>query len=346
MATFGTNFESTTRELWDRTVYRQAWMKMILFAMIMARGQVLPCGKSVKHTIDYEEMDSLVQEYATNDILTGGKVPMATTAEWYRKYFQIPVEITGEEWDSQSGSGGANSGRVIPFKQWLVAKSHRAMKLKMNEFLYRAGSDTRDAQGVAGLQGLQDALQHDIQYGGLTRATTVTNKMWQGASLDQGFADYDTAMSPSVHNFRECMDAISHHMEGGFDDLICITSTTIFRALQEEFEGQVSYSAQGKHAKFGFTSFEIDGIEVFMEPYFTNIRNTSRSDMVKYFFMVNLANWTLHMSPNRRLGKMTAFVDQSEQQNGKDEFLARIKFGGNLVCTQPNANIFKSNVAY
>lgn len=343
---FGTNFTSTTRELWDRTVYKQAWMKMILFALIMERGQVLPCGKSIKHTVDYEEMDDLFQEYTSNEPLTGGKTTMLETAEWYRKYAQLPVEISGEEWDAQSGAGGANSGRVIPFKQWLVAKGHRAMKLGMNTILYRAGSSTRDSQTTVGVQGIQDAILHDITYGGLARADTTTRKWWQGASLALDFADAATAMSPIVRNFRKCIDAISHHLEEGPADAVCITSTTVFRHLQAELEGQALYKPAGKHAKFGFITFELDGIEVFAEPYFTNIRNANKATMAKYMFFLNMRHWTLHLSPKRKLGRLTEFVWQGEQQNGKDEYLARILFGGNLICTQPNANIFKSNVAF
>ena len=341
-----TNLSATTREIWDRTAYTQAWMRMILFALIMERNQVMKCGTAIKHTIDYEEMDDLFQEYASGEPLTGGTTPMATTAMWYRKRAQLPVEIDGDDWIAAGGAGGGDSGRVIPFKQWLVAKAHRAMRLAMNKAVYRVGSATRDAQGVKGIQGIPDALTHDLQYGGLTRATTVTNKLWQGASLAQTWADQGTAMSPSVENFRACLDSISEHFEGGYENCVAITSTTNFRYLQNQLDGTASYTPRGKHAKFGFTSFEIDGVEVFAEPWFTNIRNAARTDMAKYMYFLNLSTWTLHLDPERKLGKLGPFIDQSEQQNGLDQYLARIKFAGNLTCHQPNANLFKTNVAF
>lgn len=341
-----TNLTSTTRELWNRTAYKQAWMKMILFALIMERGQVLPCSKEIKATLDYEEMDDLLQEYGPNEQLTGGTTTMLTTGTWYRKYANLPVEISGEDWDAASGARGAQSGFVIPFKQWLVQKAHRAMKLGFTKILYRAGSATRDAAGVKGVQGIQDAIVHDLKYGGLTRATTVTNKWFQGASLTQSFADSATATSPTVWNFRKCVDAINQHLEEGPKDAVCITSQDNFRHLQAELEGQAHYKPQGMHAKFGFTSFELDGIEVFSEPWLTNIRNTARTDMTKYMMFLNLRHWRLYLSPKRKLGRLTRFVFQAEQQNGLDQYLARILFGGNLVCTQPNANIFLSNVVF
>lgn len=336
-----TNLDSTTREIWDSTVYEEVMFKLVLVRLLLERGQVLRAGTAVKHTLDYDELDSLAQEYAENETLNGGKKTVMETAQWYPKDLQIPLEVSAKSLNKNQGGG---DGQILPLEQRLVEKGQRAARLWFNTVLWRAGASARDAATHAQWQGLLDALTHDITYGGLSRATTVTRKYWQGASLADTFADQATQMTPTVANYRSCIDAVSAFMDSP-SDIVTITSNTVYRNLQSQVEAQRVYK-EGSHAKYGFTSMSIDETEIFAEPWLSSNRNSSASTTVKYLAMLNLKNWTLHLDNERKFGNFTGFVWQGQMQNAKDEYLGRLMLRGCLVCTQPNANIFKSNVTF
>ena len=333
------NITAMTRELWDKTVYKQVLLKNILIHMLLERKQVLKAGTAIKHTVDYAEMDSLVQEYGENDTLTSGKKTVAETAQWYPKFVQLPIEISGKDWRTNAGGG---DGQMVSMPQYLVEKAQRGLKIFMNSVIYRAGSVTRDAD-VAGVQGLNDALTHDIAYGGLPRLIgTPTRTWWQGASLGDIWTDQATAMTPSIANVRKMYDKVSMYADKA--DVIVVTSNTNYRSLQSQVDGRQSYKPQGMHAKYGFESFSIDGIEVFAEPWLTASQNSSASTTVNYFYMLHLKDWTFHVDADRGLGNLSEFKHQAEIQGGTDAYLARLMFRGNFVCTQPNASMFKSGV--
>ena len=65
------NLTASTRELWDRTVFKQVFVRLILLHMLLERKQVMNSGTAIKHTIDFEEMEDLFQEYGPNEPLDG-----------------------------------------------------------------------------------------------------------------------------------------------------------------------------------------------------------------------------------------------------------------------------------
>ena len=338
------NLDATTREMWDRTVKDQVYLRHVLLFMLLERNQVLKAGISIKHTLDFNELDTLAQEYAPNDPLTGGSEIVVKTAEWYPKYMQLPIKVTGDEWRRNAGGG---DGQIVSLPEYLVKKAHRGLRIKLNEIVYRAGAVARDAEpaagAAAGMQGLNDALTHDIQYGGLARLIgTPTNTFWQGGSTGNIFTDQADQLNPTVANFRMCIDTISMHIEKK-SDVIAIASNTQYRRLQAQVEGQRHYSDKGPHAKYGFTSFEIDEVEVFAEPWLTTLLNADRATHVNYFYMLHLPDWKYYVDAERGLGNTIGFMHQAKMLGGKDEFLDRIMLRANFVCTQPNASIFKSN---
>ena len=332
------NLTAMTRELWEKTVYKQVLLKNILLHMLLERKQVLKAGTAIKKTVDYAEMDSLIQEYGENDTLTSGKKTVAETAQWYPKYVQMPIEVSGKDWRTNAGGG---DGQIISMPQYLVEKAQRALKIFMNTVIYRVGNGDRDAD-VEGVQGLNDALTEDLQYGGLTRTAATTRKWWQGASLTDVWTDQATAMTPSIANIRKMYDKVS--MFAAKSDVIVVTSNTQYRALQSQVDGRMNYTPEGPHAKYGFESFTVDGIEVFAEPWLTASTNSAHATTDNYFYMLHLKDWTFHVDAERGLGNMSEFKHQAEIQNGTDTYLARLMFRGNFVCTQPNASMFKSGV--
>ncbi len=336
-----TNLTATTREAWDKTVLREVWFKLILVNKLIERQQVLKAGTKVKHTGQFAEMDSLFQEYSPNDPLTGGKKTVLKTVEWSPKNSQVPVEISGDDWHKNQGSG---DGKVIPLPQFLVKTGQRAMRLGINSWLYRAGASARDSAANAGFQGILDALTHDITYGGLTRSAATTNKWWQGASLGNVWTDQATQMTPTVANFRRCIDAVSHFGTAK-KDLLAITSNERYRDFQAEVDGRRQYK-EGPSARHGFTSMYIDEVEIVAEEFFSNPENDDSSTHQKYLLLLDLTTWRLNLDPRRGIGAMTPFVWQGQMAGALDQYLARIPLRGVLTCLYPNQNIFLSNVTF
>jgi len=340
MAAASTNLLATTRELWEKTVHDEVHMKMILPRVLIEENQVaFKAGTAYKVTVDKAEIDDLAQEYDDNDILTSGTKTVMTTAEWKRKRIQLPVVITGSE-ALDNGEGG--DGQLIPLEERIVRKAHAGMRIKFLKMLYEAGSSTNDAD--KGFQGLDDALTHDLTYGGLSRGTTATNWWWQGASLANTFADYATAVSPSLSTFRSCIDAVSQFAESSAD-LIAITSNENFRALQSQVQQAYNIVKEGAHRQFGFTSMDIDGVEVVAEPWLSSASNSAASTTKKYFFLLNKKTWKLALSRKRKFGQLMPFKWQGENEGGRDRYLARAVIAGNLFCVKPNGNLFLSNMS-
>ena len=338
------NLTATTREAWDRTTLHEVYMRTILIRKLIDLNQVLPAGIAVKHTVDFAEMDDLAQEYGPEEPLDGGKKTVAETALWYPKDLQVPVEIRGKDW--RNNSRGKGDGRVIPLPQFLVEKGQRAMRLKLNSILYRTGSAARDASSDsnAGWQGVLDALTHSIKYGGLLRTDATTRYWWQSASLGNVWTDQATEIAPNIANFRKCIDAVNHFQKDT-TKMLAITSNEIYRNLQAEVDGRRQYRP-GPMAEHGFTSMMIDNVEVVAEEYFSNPSNSDRSTMAKYFFMLDLSSWRMHLDPERKMGTLTEFVWQGKQLGGKDLYLARVMLSGLISCLYPNRNLFLSNMTF
>jgi len=91
-------------------------------------------------------------------------------------------------------------------------------------------------------------------------------------------------------------------------------------------------------AKYGFQTFVIDGVEFVQDSWLTT------NSMTTDFFLLAPSTWDLRVSPKRNF-KMTGFTWQGDQVGGLDKYLARILLAGNLTCSKPNANIWKSNMA-
>ena len=343
------NLTSSTRELWNKSVFREVYMRNALLNRIIRRRQMhFRAGTKYKITLDkaelvedpFEELASttndLYQEYGDNDTLQSSDKTIYTTAEWSRRRVQIPLTIQGGDVLDNEGGG---DGQIFPLRKRLVKKGHRGMRLYLQKAMYRAGATARDGNAKSGFQGIGDALTHDITYGTLSRATTATNAWWQGSSADNTYADWDTAISPTLNNFRVMVDSVSYYVENPPLDLICVTSNTIYRAFQSQAEAARTYR-QGPMAKWGFTSMMIDDIEMIKEPYLD--RHATRQ---KYFYLLHLPDWHLMLDRRRKLGHFTGFTWQGNMINGQDKYLGRVLLAGNMICTQPNANIFRSNMS-
>ena len=336
------NINATTRELFLSTVKDSVFLRMALFTRMseMRRITVVE-GQNIQAPVDMAEMTALGQSYSVNDPLTAGSMTMLSLPKFYWKYHQVPLSYTVEE---KIMNGGSNQTQVVDFVKFLVKKGQRASRLCLNKMMFApSAGNTSDTDDT--FQSIPDALTHDATYGTKTRATTVTNSWWQGASVSQGFADQATALAPTLANFRTLVGAIDLN-GGGKKGLLAICGTSNYQRLQAQCEAQTIYKP-GPLARYGtgFNSMIIDGIEIVEEPYLEQrASNPAYATSKNYFFILNLEDWELRLHPERAF-HWEDFTYQGMVPNGTDSWLARIMLAGNLVCWRPAGSIFRSDVS-
>ncbi len=341
-----TNLESSTRDLFLRTVVNQVFLAMPLQARLLdARQIVWNGGLKIKSPIVTAEMDDLAQSYTANEGLTAETKTMLSTAEFNWKHFQVPVQYGLDE---ELQNGGGTETQIMNFVTFLVNKAQKAARIKLYKMMYENPDSSCDS--TAGFQGLTDALNHDNTYGGITRATTVTNAFWQGASLDGTYADQDAQLSPSLSNFRKMVRVCQRRAERP-KDYLAVCGGDIFGQLQSQVEASTNYPRTNQTPlamKYGFTTLDIDGIEVVHDPgldlNYTAGTTTAGTYTPEWFFLLHIPDWELRLHPDRSM-KMTDFTWQADQANGLDARLARVLTSGNLICWQPNASCWRSYVA-
>jgi len=331
------NIQATTRSLFLNQVKAQVLMKMPLLArLLLGRRISFKGGKFITRPVDKAEMDSLAQAYFPSEPLTSGRKELLESPYFHWKYVQVPVSYDVEE--ELQNDGGSDTAPV-DLVQFLVKKAQRAARIKLYKMMYGIDTSGSDSDHDKDFQSVLDALTHDATYGHLSRATTVTNKWWQGASIADSFADQSTAYTPSINTFRRSVAAVSLYADGP-QDLLCVVGDSIFLELQSQVEARHIYSRDGSLlAKFGFRTLMLDGVEVVADPY---LRNSILTNSQKYFFIYNIPDWELRLHP-RRAFNFTGFTWQGDKAGGYDEWLARIMLAGNLINWKPSSSIMLLN---
>ena len=336
MASAASNIAAATRELWLRTVVDEVFLRLPLVAMMIEHRQVaFRGGTKITQTVTKDDLESEAQSYATNEGLTAGSKTILDKPAFGWKKFQVPIRYTvDEELENQDADKATAPVDVV---QALVKGAQTGARKKLNSMLYATTSGASSEDGKD-FQGLTAALDHDATYGTLTRATTATNKGWQGASVADSYTDHDAAMTPSIAAFRSVMSVVKRHRPGN-EKWYAFMGESLFQQYQSQVETRHIYSRDGsKLAKYGFETLILDGVELVQDSWLSE--NSRTTDI----YWINPETWELRISPKRNF-KMTGFVWQGETANGLDEYLARILVAGNFVCWQPNANCWRSNVA-
>ena len=344
-----TNITNSTRDTWLRTVGKEVFLRLAFLAMLMEhRKIVLKGGTNIKKTIVSDDLESLAQSYTENEGLTGGTKTVLALPKFGWKYFQLPLEYGLRE--ELENHGAPSDVAPVDLVETLTTVAHKSARLKMNSMVYGDNGGVATDTTGADFQGLIAALDHSVTYGTRSRGTTrATGNLWQSVSLADSWTDQDTAMAASIPNLRALVSRCRRYRPGNAK-LYCIVGEALFQQYQSQIEARHFYSREGKAgtlAKYGFNTFEIDGVEFVQESYLTitsatNAHNTSYYPPT-WMFIIDPETWELRLHPKRAL-KMTGFTWQGDQAGGQDKWLARIMAAGNLVCWQPNANCFKSNV--
>jgi hypothetical protein len=336
-----------TRELFDRTLVNQVFMRTPMVEALQRNGQVKSTfkgGKYIEKLIDTDTIESLVQEYTSGSALQDSKKTTLEKPRFTWKYAQLPLRYDVDEYIQNADAG--REEQLLDLPEHLVKKAHADLKLWMSAKIFNSGSTTGVADGATSFQSLVSALDVDVTYGTITRtASSNTNDYWQGADpagLWSGITSgtQANATNLTISNIRKWVHEsdVAHHMEGE-DDLMCLCCPTLFNKLRAEMESKVIYKPGLKQSQ-GINSMLLDGgIEIVSVPYLQ-----TTSTMKTWFFIINLRYWEWRMS-NKRNFNFTGFKWQGDQSGGYDMWLARIMMCGNFFCWKPNSSMWLSAVS-
>jgi len=339
------DFDKATRAAWDRGFKNQVALSLPLFAMLYEHNRIIfKGGLSTVVTMQKGTTESLSQAYFMNEPMTGGRVNVLEQATFYTKYLQHPIQYDGR--DVVENKGGVATAPLDTIKL-VTETSQEGFRRTLQEHFWRAGAATYDEQTTQrSFTSVPQALTHDAQYGGLSRATTVTNSWWQGASPDGTYADQSTAVSPSLANIALWADVCRRYLPEGLDgrgnarnQLYMFVPEGIYRDIRLQCEAKTALVKPSKmRFRYGFTALNVHDVEVVKSSWMT--LNSRTASMV----MLNPSTWQFRVCPDRKF-KMTPFVWQGGMTGGIDAYLARILLAGTLTCKMPRANMMLLAVA-
>ena len=336
-----TNLAAATRSLMLKGVKDQVVMKQPLLARLALNNRVnWQGGTSIHQVVRKADMASLVQPYQAGEPMTVQKKSLYERPWFNWRLAQIPLVYDVEE-KLQNMSGGGDT-QIFNLATNMAKLGLEGLRIYLIQCLYgipasgtTAFASSDDPATNSRFQSLVQALTHDATYGHLTRATTVTNPWWQGGSISKAFTDQSTDYGFSVNTLRQAVMNVSRYAES-MKDLLALVGDTGFLALKREIQGALHYNPPpGMLVKYGFDSFEIDGVEVVHDPWLDTTIVASAS---AWMFVVNTKDYELRLHPSRAF-EMEPFQWQGNQVNGVDQWLSRIMLAGNFVCWKPNGSL-------
>ncbi len=333
------NINSTTIDLWRKTIVPQVLVKIPLLARMLMKKQITMGGKAVVFPAEYGTYNGIAQAYTPNETLQNQDVTLFKAPKFDWKYFQVPVQYGIDEKIKNAGAA-----RIVDLLGAKVKAAQKLARYKLKSMMY----DATTTEASSEFESMPIALTHDVVYGGLTRTIGSTlNTWWQGASVAGTYTDWDTAMTPSIANIRKMMAPCTAAAEENHGEYLLIVGPTIFQALQSEAQTSRIYTPGGTPLfKYGFNTMSIDGVEIVSDTYLdrevtTRAINSTRQ---KYMFLLYVPAWHLELYPSRAF-TFNGYTHQANQVNGKDFWLGRIMTAGKFYTDRPGASMFRSNVS-
>jgi len=353
MAYSNADLSIVTRELLTKGRINQVYLAMPFLESLQQRNQIITRGgKTIDKIVDTVEIDDLAQTYrlGSGDILTDSEKEVKAQPSFGWKAAQLPLRY-GSDVEIMNVFAGSRE-QLVAYAEDLANRGLRGMRIKLEKMIFNNGSTTTTDYNDSGenFQSLVNALKHDDTYGGITRtmASGVAN-YWQSANptfnpattaegTSPGTSTQGTATNFTVNNLRNWLIYVKLHSDAK-NDIEVYTCSTLFNKMKAEAEAKGVYSPGKGRMDIGFDDMYVDGYRIVEVP-----RLQTDSTMQNWVFICNMSKWELRVHPERNF-KMTDFKHQAEQINGVDQYLARIFLAGNLMCWQPNANMFLSNVS-
>lgn len=346
-----TNLDVVTRDLFVRGIQDEVYTRIAFTEDLLKRKQIITKGgKNITKPVDYAEVDSLAQAYATNEPLTDGEVTSLAAPSFSWKKVQLPMKYDGDV--EIQNLNADDSEQIVDIAEYIAGKALRGMKLKMNSMLFNAGSVTTTDYNDSGknFNSIVHALKHVTAetYGGLNRnLTTGVRNWWQGADPTQiltgiaegtGFTSYQTTAYPlTIANLRKWIIPVQHNLRAK-RDIMVVMCPTLFNRLKAECQAQMIFEPDKDTANVGFNKMYIDGHQIVDCDYLE-----TSSTMKSWMFILNMDTWEIRLNKARNF-KQTPFKWCGDMPGGLDYYLARILLAGNTVCWQPGANMMLTGV--
>lgn len=334
------NLTTTTREAFEKSLISQVFQKQVILAIMTEHDRIKVSGTGLKMISQKSTGESLAQDYSGNDPMTSGSIDRFDNPTFGWKKWQLPVEYNSD--DDLENEGTEAQVSPVNLVETLVKCAQDDAKRHVAKLMYTDNTTTSDSGKKC--QSLIDALSMStLTYGAIVRSTTA-NTHWNGASLAGTWADQATAITPSISNLRSMLYKVKANAENDSDKLYVVCGTSIFSQLRTQLEVKLAYTTEGsalRRAKYGLDTMMFDGAEIVRDSYL-DVMTPGTTD--KYLFILNPSTWRYAMHPKRAM-KFTGFTWQGDQANGLDKYMGRILWKGNLMCANPNQNMFRSNVA-
>ncbi len=221
---------------------------------------------------------------------------------------------------------------------------------------------------------LTDDLLKMLDYYGRLNRTEDRNRMWRSADDENIFTEYN--LSKSL--FDEWIDYVTEFGDASNEDLLILMAPKLWTRTKRLIEASGSYALKGTVEKQGFDSMEYNNVEIAKDMPLGNMTSSGYSSKLhkliqmksragtpqglagpltvpgtngnNYMFILNLNTWNIRYWENKNeqitdgAFEVQDFFDQSKVKGGTEQWLAHIKFRGNVTCEAPCLNLMRGNV--
>jgi len=325
------DYATLAKHAWKTGISDPLWESISLLAWLKEGQRLEVSGQDMKEArYNSNDGEDLVYGYGDDTPVVAGQVDEATTATFQWKAARMDTYVKEREMLTTKGMSEVG----VDFVKEKMERAKVHFKRYFNKRLLGLSGTTTDAS--EDFQGIRDALTHDLTYGGVTRATTVTNSEFQGGSLAGTYADQAMTYPASIATVRDMQD-VCNEFEPDPGELVLFVGRLPFRELQGQVEGSVSYSGDKNGALYyGKPTFYIDDIRVVMDYHLAEKYATGAS---RWAFMLNRKTWNFRLHPQRNFD-VSPFKMQDEQIGGVPVAMSTIKIFGNCWCSHPGGNIW------
>jgi len=326
---------ASTQELYLRSVEDQVHDRIPLVYRLRRMGKVTVGGRKISKNVRYGK-NTQTQLYIKGETLNSGRESKRDLASFEWGLTQVPIKY---DVDDEIQNNGAT--QIVDTIADEVAAAQEDMMDKLSEVFYGdydgdGSVDDTSSTDTKGVLSINAALLYTTSkggvatYGGIKR--TALSDWWVG-NIDDG-STVGAATTVSFNQWDYMVDKCLQY-RGDRRNLMAITGSALYRkwkSLVRSKEGDLKMD--GMMAKAGFAAFSIDGIELVLDD---NVPSG-------YFYMLDLSKWEWRINSKRNF-KITAFKWQGENNNGVDEYLARVLLAHNLVCWKPRVNYIATNMS-
>lgn len=316
-----------TQELYLRTVEDQIHDRIpLIFKLKRMNRVVYKGGTYFTKPVQYGK-NTQTQNYVKGETLDSGTESKRTAMKFRVRYCQTPIKF---DVDDEIMNDGESQIVDTQAEETKIAQQDMLDKLSENFFGIYDGTNVATTATGNPLS-IPAALTHDTTYGGIASYGGLTRSAqadWACGQTGNDSANaVTTAVNVSYSQLDYMVDACVKY-QGKRTNLLAICGSVLYRkwkSLVRASDRNVEH--QGDLAKAGFAAFSIDGIEFVLDD------NCPAS----YFYMLDLSKWEWRISTKRNF-KVTPFKWQGENNNGIDEYLARVLLAHNLVCWKSRNN--------